>query len=55
MLKGQHKNTINKNQGNIKSLEPNYLAIAIPGYPNKTEIQENDFQSYLIKMTEAFK
>lgn len=36
------------------SLGPSYPAIAASGYPNTSDVQENDLKSNLIKMLEAF-
>ena len=55
MAKGQHKNTVNNGQGNTAPKELNYVTTASPGHPNTAEAQENDLQSNLIKMIEAFK
>jgi hypothetical protein len=53
MYKGQSKNKMNKNQGNM-TLEPCYPSTAISGYLKETEAEENNFKSNLIKMIEAF-
>ena len=50
MAKGQHKNTINKSQGNMAPSEP-----ASPGYLNTAEAQEDDPKSNLVKTVEVFK
>ena len=55
MIKGQRKNTINKNQDNMASLEHSYPTTASPGYSTRTEVQDNDAKLILVKMTEAFK
>lgn len=55
MLKEQHKNTINKTQGNMTSTEPSCPATTNPGYPNETEAQEEDFKFNLMKLIKAFK
>jgi hypothetical protein len=54
MVKSQLKNTINKSQGNMAPLEPSYLTIISPGYPNIAETQD-DLKPNIIKMIEAFK
>jgi hypothetical protein len=38
----------------MASLDPNYATTASHGYPNTVETQDNDLQSNLIKMIEAF-
>lgn len=55
MLKGQHKNTIKKSQGNMAPPEHSYTTTASPGYPNTTEAEENDVKANLIKIIETFK
>lgn len=51
----QDKNRLNKTKGNWTVLESRYHATLNPGYPYKTEVQENDLISYHIKITETFK
>jgi hypothetical protein len=53
--KGQQKNTINKTQANMAPLETNYPATTNPEFPYRTEAQEEDLKSNLIKMTETLK
>jgi hypothetical protein len=54
MLKEQHKNTINKTQGNMTSTEPSCPATTNPGYPNETEAKEENLKLNVIKMLQAF-
>jgi hypothetical protein len=54
MTKGQHKNPINRSQGNITSSEQSYPTTASSGYPNMANAQENDCKSKLIRMIKAF-
>jgi hypothetical protein len=55
MAKGQHKNKMNKNQGNMAPTEPSCHITASPGYSNTTEAQENDLKSNFMTTIEAFK
>lgn len=55
MAKDHHKNTINKNQGNMAPPEPSYPNIASPGCPNTAEAQDDDLKSNPIEMIENFK
>ena len=55
MVKGQHKNTINKSYGNMEPPELSYPMTASPGYPNTLEAQENDLKSNLRKIIVTFK
>ena len=55
MANGQHKNTINKIQGNIALPQPRHPITASSGYPNTDQVQENDFESNLMEMIEVFK
>ena len=55
MAKGPSKNTVNKSQDNVACLEPSYLMTTSPRYLNRTEAQEDDLESNLIKMIESFK
>lgn len=48
MAKAQHKNTINKNHGNIPPLE---ATTANTGYPNTSEVQENYLKFNLMIVT----
>jgi hypothetical protein len=54
MAKGQKKNRVNKNQSFMAPSEPNYPTLASTGYPKTAEAQENEHQSNLTKMIEAF-
>jgi DNA anti-recombination protein RmuC len=55
MAGGKHKNTSNRNQGYLASLEPNSLTKASPGYPNTLEKQDSDIKPILIMMIEEIK
>jgi chromosome segregation ATPase len=55
MAKGKHKNTSNRNQDYLASLETSSPIIANPGYPNTPEKQDSDLKSYLMMMIEEFK
>lgn len=55
MIEGQHKNTINKSQGNMAPSEHSYTTATSPGYPNKTEAQENELKCNLTKLIGTFK
>ena len=51
MAKGQHKNKINKSQGNMKPPETRYSTNASSAYLN---LKKNYLESNLLKMIEAF-
>jgi hypothetical protein len=53
--KGQHKNKINNNYGNMTPSKPSYPPTTYFGYLNETEAQEEDLKSNYINMIEAFK
>ena len=54
MPKDQHKNSINKTQGNMILLEHSYLTTVSPGYSNTMKADENDLKNSLIKMIRGF-
>ena len=54
MAKGECKNTINKSQDNMITLDPSNNARASPGHPNTGETQEDDLKPRLMKIREAF-
>jgi hypothetical protein len=43
MAKGQQKDIINRSQGNFEQPEASYPMARSPGYPNRAEAKENDF------------
>jgi hypothetical protein len=55
MLRRQHKNTINKTQGNMSQPGPSYPVQTNPGFPNKMEVQEEDFQFNFTNIIVAFR
>jgi hypothetical protein len=44
MAKRQHKNKINKSQGNSAPAKPSDPSTASPGYPNTAKAQEDDLK-----------
>lgn len=50
----QHKNTVNKTQGNMVLPEPSYPATTKPRHPNETKTQEENLKSSLLKTIEPF-
>ena len=48
MAKGNSKNIINRNQGNMPSSEPSSPTTTSPGYPNTLEKQDLYLKSHLI-------
>jgi hypothetical protein len=55
MAKDKHKNLTNRNQDQSPSSEPSTPTTASPGYPNTSEKQDSDFNSYLMMLVEDFK
>jgi hypothetical protein len=55
MVKGKHKNLINRNQDYLASSEPSTPTTASPGYHNTTEKQDSDLESYINMLIENFK
>jgi hypothetical protein len=54
MVKGKHKNLINRNQDHWASSEPSTPTTASSGYPNTSEKQDSDLKSYLMMVVEDF-
>jgi hypothetical protein len=58
MVKGKHKNIINRSQYNWHQQNTTLLlqqAPNIPEYPKVPEEQDSDLKSHLMKMIKAFK
>jgi hypothetical protein len=55
ITKGQLKNTIKKSQSNMVPIESKYHTIASPEYFTNDKAEQNDINSRLIKVIEAFK
>jgi hypothetical protein len=54
MVKGKHKNIINRSQNNMAPSEPRPHMRASPGYPKRPKEQDGDFKYHVLKMIEAF-
>ena len=52
MAKGKHRNTTNRNLGNMAASEPNSLTSASPGYANKPEKQDMDLKSLVMMLVQ---
>ena len=55
MVKGKHKNLINRNQDHSPSSEPSTPTSASPGHPNTPEKLDLDLKAYLMMMIEDIK
>ena len=55
MPRHQHKNTVNKSQGNMAPPEPSYPTTARPKYSNIAEAQENNLKINFMRMTKVLK
>jgi hypothetical protein len=55
MPRGQHKDTINKSQGNMSLPESRYVTSASPEYFNTAKVQEHDLKINLMKIIQILK
>jgi hypothetical protein len=55
MVKGKHKNPINRNQDRSPSSEYSTLTVPSPGHPNTAEKLDPDLKAYLMMMVQDIK
>ena len=55
MVRGKHKNILNRNKGYLASPEPRSPTTASPAYSNRLEKQDLDLKSLLMMVIEDFK